>query len=99
MSTHLGIKPRQEVPALLHSNVCGYWIGSRGREMTVFEHARAQGLPSTCLVRGLLSDKDMFGLIGNAMSVCVCCSALQGTARYWAPCKAPERVALFSRQS
>ena len=40
------VRPRNVMPCLLHSNKCGYWVGSRGRPARVAEHSRAQGLPA-----------------------------------------------------
>ena len=69
MSGSTGPRPREEFPALLHSNRTGHWVGSRGRPATVSEHFRAQGFSARDMRYHAQPPHDLYALLGNAMSI------------------------------
>ena len=66
-----GARARYEWPCLLHANRMGYWVGRRGREASVEETCRAQGLLASAPHFIPPSTATPFQLLGNSMSGCV----------------------------
>ena len=56
------------MPALTRGMHRGYWLGSRGRHLTVAECARAQGYRQHIQWP---SDHNAMHLLGNTMSMCI----------------------------
>ena len=56
-------------PCLTHARLIGFWVGSRGRPLSLFEAARLQGILPECW--RWPADSMGHALLGNTMSVCI----------------------------
>ena len=65
-----GGRPRRLSPCLVHGMTRGYWVGSRGRELSLPEACRLQGLCAH-QIHWVCTPPQAFGLLGNSMSLCV----------------------------
>ena len=63
------ITPRASMPCLLHANIQGYRIGSRGRHASLPENSRAQGLTAAGVQWP--AHAKAFAFLGKTMALCI----------------------------
>ena len=68
-------------PCMLASRDKGFWVTSRGRRLTLPEASRLQGLEP--LTSRLLSNSQLFGLLGNSMTRTVIVEVASSVSIAW----------------